>query len=860
MHQLPLRSITYVTGHEFARPGCVNCTPSCYEYGPTGFKVQQQPPPLSYFNLEANHSPCNSFGDPNAQPPTPRQTPNSATFPSPVFETPKQHQGAFTEPGSWTPRFAEDYSVFNSTPGNLRGADDPFADFQPVTPASSHKRLLSAEGFAAQIAAHVNHFSPNPNQPLPPVGPSGLLPSSPGPLRVPQSYTADSNTQLSPDLSKHRTPKKVRRAAPGQSDSDPAPVQTATPPPTARKGGRKLAPKLNMQDDQGFDQPDFTAQQQNDMAALMGNPGDMFSYPMSAPVNAPPNFWDTSASMSMDMDFAVSGSMFQPVTSSQHQHAESFDWSSDMQLFQDPSAPLPPPPSSNQENVQPARRERPLAPKLDIPGQIHVSTNASVPATYALDVHDPFGIMAPGDGVDPGLLFSRPQTAAMDSSFNGADLSTVDGIDMDTAPATGDFRRTNGVKEARNGKMPDRASASSPIKPSVRPGLSRSMSENRGKKVRGRGPLPALAPAARPSLQAGGSGVESSRPAPRPSGRTSPLKHQHRLSSLASIPEACTQSRSRTSVKFTIDSRGRARAETTVMAEGAGPENSFPRSRASRDAARQHDWESSDDESSTDDEPIIIPSRNTSFNASFALPDPRKPVGSIFHSSRRSISDRSTSTQATLDGQGVAFNDAESEAETVMNEQKNQGGDAASELRKVVEDRQKRTTQMSSGRSQRFSGSFGGYDGDTISPTSLGGSAYTSEGQGVRCVCNRNEGYDDGGLMIQWYGLLARDVDVWLTFGPLASRARCCFMESASTSPGGRCQRCTYVRSAPTRPICGEAGCETPGEGRWGWHRGHLRWRVSLSGRSDDRRCCKRTCANTRQEKGKQAKEKQAFG
>lgn len=701
-----------------------------------------------------------SFGDPKAQPPTPRQTPTSAVFPSPVFETPKQNQGSFTEPGSWTPRFADEYSVFNSTPGNLRGADGPFGDFAPVTPANSsggHKRLLSAEGFAAEIATHVNHFSPNPNLPIPPVVPSRRLPSSPGPLNIPHEYTADSDAQLSPTLPRERSLKKSRRGTVSGPDSEPAPAQTATPPPSARKGGRKLAPKPNMQNEQGFDQPDFTnssQQQQNDMASFMGNPGDLFSYPMSAPVSAPGNFWDASAPMTMDMDFGVADAhLFQPTTPSQNHPADSFDWAGDMHLFQDPSA-LPPPPSSNQENVQPTRRERPLAPKPQSSDQTTGPASSSIPAQYTSDVPDPFGIISPGGGVDPGLIFSRPQTAAMDMSFNGtADLGSTNNTlgEPDRTPTTGDFRR-NSVKEARNGKLPDRAFASSPIKPSVRPGLGRSMSENRGKKARGR-PLPALAPAARPVPQAKGSGVDAGRPAPRPSGRTSPLKHQHRLSSLASIPEAEMRPRSRASVKFTIDSHGRARAETTVMPDDMELEGGLPRSRSARDLSRPHDWESSDDESSTDDEPIIIPSRNTSFNASFALPDPRKPVGSIFHSSRRSISDRSTSsTQATVDGQGLPFNDGESEAETVMNEQQNQGGDATSELRKVVEDRQKRSNQMS-GRSQRFSNSFGGFNGSTISPTSLAGSIYTSDGQGVRCVCNRNNGDESDGFMVQWYGL-----------------------------------------------------------------------------------------------------------
>ena len=125
-----------------------------------------------------------SFGDPNAQPPTPKQTPTSSVFPSSVFETPKNNQGRFDESGGWTPRFAEEYSVFNTTPGNLRGTQGPFPEFVPASPftpiSANQKRPLSAEGLAVEIASHANHFSPNPNL-LPPVEPSRQLGSSPSP-------------------------------------------------------------------------------------------------------------------------------------------------------------------------------------------------------------------------------------------------------------------------------------------------------------------------------------------------------------------------------------------------------------------------------------------------------------------------------------------------------------------------------------------------------------------------------------------------------------------------------------------------------------------------------------------------------
>ncbi|KAJ6446655.1 PHD finger domain-containingprotein [Purpureocillium lavendulum] len=717
-------------------------------------KARSPPPPVPLLFCPSHETRLtlapvyHSFGDPKAQPPTPNQTPTSAAFPSPVFETPQACQGSFHEPGGLTPRFAEEYSVFNATPGNLRGTQGPFADFLPATPSSAsggHKRLLSAEGFAIQIAAHTNHFSPNPNAPLPPVDPSRRLPSSPDPGVAGESSADAAQVQLSPTISKSRSSKKVRR---GTVTEPPETTQIISPPPTARKGERKLAPKPNMQNDEPFGQLDFVDPSHQDMTALMTNPNDLFSYPLSAPATAPVNFWDSSMSMGMDLDFGASGAnVFQSPNPSLHRHTGSFDWNADMPLFQDATVP---PPSSNQENVQPIRRERALAPKPPASEALPVNTTLSgASATLLPALDDPFAMMQNGEGVNPGLLLSRPQTSALDADFNALaeseSGSAEEAIAASNKPhSVSGLRRANTAKAARAGKLPNRAVASSPIKSSARPGLGRSYSENRGKKALARAPLPPLAPASRPVLHAGGS---SHMPGPRSrgrgSGRISPSKAMPRVSSLAAIPEASPQHHPRTSVRFIIDALGRASAETTVVGAGTAPDRRLPRSKTSRDVSTSRSWNSSEDDDSTDDEPIIIPSRNNSFNASFALPDPRKPVGSIFHSSRRSISERSASNSA---------NDAESEAETVVHERQSKGGDATSELRKVREDRQKRSSRMGSGQAQGFvSTNLGSFTGGIISPTSLTESSYGPESQGVRCVCDSTSPDEGGDLMVHWY-------------------------------------------------------------------------------------------------------------
>ncbi|KAL6866950.1 hypothetical protein J3F83DRAFT_96201 [Trichoderma novae-zelandiae] len=716
-----------------------------------------------------------SFGDPNAHPPpTPKQTPTSGPFPSPVFETPKPPQGSFADASGLTPRFAEEYSVFNATPGNLRGAQFPFADFVPATPFApsylGHKRLLSVEELAVEIATRANIPPSNPNLPPPPVDPSRRLPSSPAALiRSTKAAAANSDAHLGPAFSSSHTksPKKVRRGTIEGSDA----AQPLSPPPSAHKGGPKLALKVNMQDDRGYGHPDFGDgfQGHHDMAAMMGGADDMFVYPMSAPPSTA-NFWDPA--MGMDLDFSTAGAaFFQP----SHRHTGSFDWNSDIQLFQDP-VPPPPPPSSNQENVQPnapnmqhqpVRRERMLAPKPPVAGQSAPPVTGA--AMYQASMDGSFGLVTPMEGVDPGLIYSRPPTSSsMNADFNPAMNATsanvIAAAEANSSRTLAQPRRTNSLKEAKRGKMPDRTFTSSPVKAMGRPELNRSMSDNRGKKANGRGALPTLAPPARPASQAGNNAnatAEAGKSAARPSGsgRMSPLKSQRRLSSLASIPESASQPqlhRPRTSVRFTIDAHGRARAETTLMVDEAG---GITRSRSSRElSASRRSWESSDDESSTDEEPIIIPSRANSFNASFALPDPRKPVGSIFHSGRRSISDRSRSASTPS---LLTPNEGDSDPETIMTDHQERGGDAASELRKVVEDRQKRSMQMENVRSQqRILGpsSSGNFKASSISPPiSMADSSYRTDGHRVRCVCSRNEADGENSYMLQ-----CESCEMWL--------------------------------------------------------------------------------------------------
>ncbi|KAI1457620.1 hypothetical protein F4805DRAFT_427552 [Annulohypoxylon moriforme] len=703
--------------------------------------------------------PTPSFGDPNAQPPTPKQTPTSAAFPSSVFETPKNSRASFDEPSGWTPQFAEEYSVFNSTPGNLKGSSHGhFADFSISTPfrSSSHKRPLSTDSIAAEIATHVTHFSPNPNL-LPPVDPSRRVPSSPNPLVTGQSPTEAGFRNTSQQLSK-----KVCRDT-AQEDK----VQTATPPPSTHKGQRRLAPKLQtgtMQND-GFEQ-EFVAgtpQQQHMPSFISTTPTDMFGYPMSAPATAPSfgdsrMFWDTDMS-AMDLDFSTaSANVFQ---TSSHRPMSSQDWGKSNEIFQETGAI----PTQSQENNPPAKKERALAPKPPAPSlDTSVADTSMFSSSFPASADDSFAMMNHG-GVDPGLLFTRPPSSHMEpatfdpmsqpplmQSFSQPEPEPVTLVAK--APKRGTARRTASNKELKTGKKAGRASASSPIKPSDRPGLSRSFSEKITRKPVGKASnLPNLAPATRPVPQNTG---RSASQGSGPSGRVSPLKNQpHRLPSLSSIPETPAP-RTQTSVKFTIDSKGRARAETTTVVLDDDTTPTVVRRRKEQ-RSKGKSWASSeDDESSTDDEPIIIPSRNTSFS----LPQPRRPSTHSFHSSQRSVSDQSTSSLGIYYNEpGPIDHDAESEAETVMNMAGgNSLGDAASELRKVMESRQKRPSNLNN----NFTSRAGYSSSSSVTPASMKTNDHlipsADRGRRVRCVCNANNSHASGNSFMVQCG----SCDLWL--------------------------------------------------------------------------------------------------
>ncbi|TVY13290.1 PHD finger protein 20-like protein 1 [Lachnellula arida] len=716
--------------------------------------------------------PAFSFGNPNAQPPTPTQTPTSAQFPSPTFQTPRNNNSSFEDRNGWTPQFAEEYSVFHSTPGRLTSSQHPsFVDVDigtPLTATGQRRPLSSAGDINTEIATHVHHLSPNPNVPLAPVDSSNQLPSSPG-LYPPSTTRNRFDDSTKKKVTPRRPRKRLEEAFSGQ---------TATPPATASKGSRKLAPKLQTNTMQNDSQEGHYGSSQTPTHQSNGMPfpstSAEFFYPMSAPATAPvftntKPFWDQDTSMGgMDMDFtADDGGMF---NTSSHKVSTSFDWGRSNQMFQDtvnmqPSQRLPQQKVTSTTST--GKRQRPLAPKISVPEQQQQQPLTSLPPFEFTTSHaseDPFSAVTLDGAVDPVLLFSRHNSVSMPSEFEDVSLPPARPVTshVPLEPYSHQLREASRDREElllsrtsrdmRQGRRYERGTMSSPVKGSARPALQRSVSDTRGKRVQDR---------VRPRT-----------------GRSSPVKQQ-RPPILTSIPELPTP-RARTEVKFTIDAKGRARTETVMIQEE-------PRTTPGGPSTKSEEFYSSLDDSSSDDEPILIPSRNTSFTA----PPPSKgPKLARFETSNRTLNARRHSSsgysQSESSSQQSLHHD-ESEAETVMDDDEGLG-DATRELRKVMEDRKKiQMTKIRNPQHHRYSSnnprrssqyaSFG--SSTNISPTTItdpdGATPSSSRSGATRCVCNNP---DSEGFMIQ-----CESCDNWL-------HAECVGIDRRSLPPVYVCAFC----------------------------------------------------------------------
>jgi hypothetical protein len=363
---------------------------------------------------------------------------------------------------------------------------------RPSTASTQNRRLSATGDIAAELASHVHHFSPNPGLPLPPVDPSNQLPSSPGPYSTTHNRFDDSATKK---ITPRKPKKRLEEAFSGQ---------TATPPASATKGSRKLAPKLatdKMQNDSqdGHYGNSQTPTQHPNIMPFPSSSAEFF-YPMSAPATAPvftdtKPFWDPDASMSgMNLDFATDIDIF---NTSSHRISNSFDWGRNNQMFQETVNARQPSSQAEQQTIT-SKRQRPLAPKLPTTTAQLAASLPPFDFNNAAVSDDPFSVATLGGGVDPGLLLSQNNSVSMSSAFDDVALPPARPVTShlelkpyqhqlrESQRDQEELRRSRSSRENSKARRLERATASSPIKASARPGLQRSISDSRSKRPQGK--------------------------------------------------------------------------------------------------------------------------------------------------------------------------------------------------------------------------------------------------------------------------------------------------------------------------------------------------------------------------------------
>ncbi|RAL59306.1 hypothetical protein DID88_006911 [Monilinia fructigena] len=567
--------------------------------------------------------------------------------------------------------------MFNATPGRLVNGQRPFVDTSTVQALSSltQNGQFHVEGdMMTDLGMHMHQLSPS--------SALAIAPATSSTNQVPSALAPKSASRARfSDISK--TPQKSKKILDGSFSA-----QTATPPHSAGKGSRKLAPKISTVPNNSQVQSDgFESSNTNDHhAQIMAQSSafvDPFGYPMSAPASAPffdshKAIWDTSMD-GMELDFSTDSA---GIFHQGHRPSSSMDWGRSNQMFQESMNLSPQKSSEPKGESEPRKRHRPIASKSSLPTTSALPTSLPLLAfSSATTTSNSIAMESFSGVVDPGLVYSRTRRGNV---------------------SQGEFEDV---------MLPAPRAATSPIRNAkvLEPDLHdlvfrRSVSESRDK----RNPE---------SLRIN-------------SGRLSPVK-QLRHPNLTSIPESpVILPKLRRDIKLAVGSNGRA----TVVVDDE------PARRVQRSSSQVIDYESEYD-SSTDDEPIIIPSRNNSFN----LPQHRPPKFDLFDTSSSDFRRPSTSTSgySRSSGQHTSI-DEMSEAETILDEVKT--GDAASALRKVVRERRTNQRISNNGRPLRLCSDAtprpGRYTEHTSSSNnSLDGATPSSSRSGTtRCVCNNADG------------------------------------------------------------------------------------------------------------------------
>ncbi|KAL8950295.1 MAG: hypothetical protein Q9222_003661 [Ikaeria aurantiellina] len=564
----------------------------------------------------ANGNSVHSFSYPSGQPPTPTRTPTSATF-AQSFETPKQESSFYdprvtwntADPSAESPDFLRTPHFFNfSTP--LRSPTKPTAT----------KRPLSAQNLEDQIASHVHHLSPNPDQSLPPVEPSRRLTSSPNPSSTAKRpcHRSSQNdlTPLKTSLDEDAT-SSMRSAGSMQT---PPPTSTST---SRRKAQQTQVAKMNKHSaatGRRMSSPGAgkLSETEATIPQIQTSPGfpslqfspDGFNLPFSGPATAPvlahhKLYWDSEPNHDpMSLDFSANDAF-----------ALGIGIDKDMDPF-----------TASQEQATPSRLPTTSfhAPNESRDDLALFPVSAKVPARKFANSR------VKNHGVNPSLLFSSPGHSSELSNL----AALQDGTDDTLQPYAHQIRDAEREHELLGPKKSKRKQDLEADSPAVKAALETLRDEVNDRPTIRRSVTDSVlqsiddtqVKAALRDQKAMGIQKRISRENPHSSRHLSPYKSDQ-------------QARKSTRLTLTIDPSGRAKTEKQIVKAEAGPPSD---SRMDVDSASE-----TDDSSTSSGYDDIALSHHQSFAADKQKKRKAKltrfALGSHTHSQRSSYTSTFTS-------------------------------------------------------------------------------------------------------------------------------------------------------------------------------------------------------------------------
>ncbi|KAL8990252.1 MAG: hypothetical protein Q9169_008166, partial [Polycauliona sp. 2 TL-2023] len=554
------------------------------------------------------------FSYPTGQPPTPTRTPTSASF-APSFDTPKQESSFYDPRVTWNTA-----DPWAESPDFLKTPKFPSfsTPLKSPTKTAGTKRPLSGQNLEEQIASHVHHLSPNPEQPLPPVDTSRRLSSSPNPQSSKRLHSRTTETQLTPlktGLDEEAT-SSMRSASSMQ-----------TPPPTSTSASRRQATRSRVEKavkeqlgkGRRMSTPAVTKGKRPEVMAsqIETSPGfpslqfspEVFQLPHSGPATAPafPQqklFWDQApAQDAMSIDFSTNDPF-----------ALGIEIGKDLDIFTSTQAPSTPSrlPTASFDALGDSRDDLAIFP-----------VSAKVPAKKFARSRNATSV------VDPSMLFSSP---GQSSELSKVPTSQTE-IDINLQPYAHqvlDAERETGLELPRKSK---RRKGPENDSPAVRAAMEVLRDEVDDRPTIRRSFTDSVLPPFDPShIQAALSNRLMKRTERLPSSQRAPAR---RLSPYKSVQPAQKQ----TKLTLTIDSSGRARTEKQVVKNDVGPPSS---SRMDVDSAME------DNESSTSSEDDdIAMSQRQSFGFASLRPQQAKATRFALESKTHSQKSSYASTFAS---------------------------------------------------------------------------------------------------------------------------------------------------------------------------------------------------------------------